>query len=302
MGNAQALLLLRDPDLANALDLQTRWCAELDPRLRDYIAASHQRSRRRQQLAAAAAVVFGLVAIAASGFGVMAYLAGERAARAEKLASTERDEAVRERNIALEAQSRSLASSADEQVKDGNYRGAIALLRVALPDPAGGNDRPVVREAVSSAYQALYANRERGRLDIPAGATAVTTDGAGQSIVIGTPDRLLVRHGLTTADQQVLSHQFGAPSRLVLAPGGERLAMIGRDGTVAVRDLRTNKELTRHAGEGAGTQALLFPRRRSPADRQCRPERVASSRGRDRPRAWRAPISGRQRDARDGAR
>jgi WD40 repeat protein len=162
---------------------------------------------------------------------------------------------VRQRNETQRGQSRYLAGAADDEVKDGNYRGALALLRVALPDPAGNNDRPLVDEAVAATYRALYANRERGRLDMPADATAVTTDGQAQTIVIGAPDRLIVRHGLTTADQQILSHQFGAPAHLVLAAGGERLAMIGRDGTVAVRDLRANKELLRHAGEGAGTQA-----------------------------------------------
>jgi WD40 repeat protein len=260
-GRARRQLLLRDPDLASALDLQRRWGAELDPLLGDFIGRSHQRSHRLQQLAVAAMVVFGLVALAASGFGVMAYLASERAAEAEKLASAQRDEAVRQRNAALrglEAQSRYLAGAADDEVKDGNFRGAIALLRVALPDPANNNDRPLVRQALASAYRALYANRERGRLDMPADATAVTTDGVAQTIVIGTADRLIVRHGLSSADQQVLPHQFGVPARLVLAPGGERLAMTGADGAIAVRDLHTNREILRHAGEGAGTRTYFL--------------------------------------------
>ena len=109
------------------------------------------------------------------------------------------------------------------RVEGGGACGAIALLRVALPDPASNNDRPLVPQAVASAYKALYANRERGRLDMPADATAVTTDGVAQTIVIGTANRLVVRQGLSSADQKVLPHQFGAPSRLVLAPGGERL-------------------------------------------------------------------------------
>jgi WD40 repeat protein len=260
-GRARAQLLLRDPDLANALDLQRRWGAELDPLLGDFIGRSNQRSHRRQQLAVAAVVIFGLVALAASGFGVVAYLASARAVEAEKLASVQRDEAVRQRNAALrglEAQSRYLAGAADDAVKDGNYRGAIALLRVALPDPASNNDRPLVRQAIASAYKALYANRERGRLDMPADATAVTTDGVAKTIVIGTANRLVVRQGLSSADQKVLPHQFGAPSRLVLAPAGERLAMIGVDGTVAVRDLKTNQEILRHAGEGAGTRTYFL--------------------------------------------
>jgi WD40 repeat protein len=260
-GRARGLLLLRDPDLANALDLRKRWGAELDPALGDFIEQSHRRSRLRQQLAVAAVVVFGLVALAASGFGAVAYLASARALQAERLASAQRDEAVKQRNLALrglEAQSRYLAGQADDAVKDGNYRGAVALLRVALPDPAGDNVRPLVREAVASAYRALYANRERGRLELPTDASAVTSDADAQTIVIGTVDRLIVRHGQSSEGQQVLPHQFGAPARLVLAPGGGQIAMIGKDGSVAVRDLSSNKELLRGAGEGAGTQAYFL--------------------------------------------
>src|SRR5262249_19778166 len=135
-GRAREQLLLRDPDLANALDLQRRWSVELDPALADFIAKSHQRSRRRHQLALAAAVVFGVVALAASGFGFLALRAQKeadqeraRAVQAEAAAVTQRDEAVRQRNAALVSQSRYLAKAADDLVKDGTVRGAIALLR-----------------------------------------------------------------------------------------------------------------------------------------------------------------------------
>ena len=75
-------LLLRDPDLANARDLDARWGDELDPDVRAFIAQSHRVSRKRQRLAAAAAVVFGIVALAATGFGLLAYQAQQQAGRA----------------------------------------------------------------------------------------------------------------------------------------------------------------------------------------------------------------------------
>jgi tetratricopeptide (TPR) repeat protein len=58
-------LLLRDPDLASAVDLAKRWGHELDAPTRTFIDASRRRARLRQQLTLAAAVLFAIVAAAA---------------------------------------------------------------------------------------------------------------------------------------------------------------------------------------------------------------------------------------------
>lgn len=87
-GRAQRQLLLRDPDLANAVDLVKRWGGELDDKTRAFIAASRQRARLRLQLTAAAAVLFAAVAIAASALGVIAHREQQRAEQA-LLAATE---------------------------------------------------------------------------------------------------------------------------------------------------------------------------------------------------------------------
>lgn len=79
-GRTRQQLLLRDPDLANAVDLSARWGDELDAATRTYITASRRRARLRQQLTAAAAVLFALVAVAAVYGG---YRAKQERARAE---------------------------------------------------------------------------------------------------------------------------------------------------------------------------------------------------------------------------
>lgn len=174
------------------------------------------------------------------------------------VAVEQRDEAVRQRNAALVSQSHFLAQAADHLVVEGTTRAAVALLRVALPEPAASNDRPLVNDAIVSAYGAIAANLERGRMEMLSGATAVASDGAGRSTVIATADTLVVRSGLTTAGERVLPHSFGASARLVLSPDGTHLAMIASNGTVAIRDLTTNIEVLRHAGEGAGTRAAFL--------------------------------------------
>ena len=68
--------LLRDPQLANAIDLLSRWGRELDAATVNFIRASVRRARLRQQLTAVAAIVFGLVAVIA--------VVAERQAEAER--------------------------------------------------------------------------------------------------------------------------------------------------------------------------------------------------------------------------
>ena len=75
--------LLRDPLLANAVDLLGRWSGELDSTMDNFIRTSHRRARLRHQLTAAAAVVFGLVSVAA-------VVAAEKAVRAQRQADAER--------------------------------------------------------------------------------------------------------------------------------------------------------------------------------------------------------------------
>ena len=257
-------LLLRDPDLANALDLQRRWGDELDADVRRFIDQSHQRSRRRQQLAAAAAVLFGIVALAATGFGVMAYhaqnqtnLERARAVDAEAIALTRRDDALRQRNAALVSQSRYLAAEADRVVKDGSVRGAIGLLRAALPAAGGANTRPLVRDAVVSAYNALYANRELGRVPMQEGATAVAIDSETKRTFIATDKQIFVRNGLLAEGQRAFEHGIGPVSRIVVAKG-DRLGLIGVDGSVWVGDLSGIAQRSCHQGEGAGARAYFL--------------------------------------------
>jgi WD40 repeat protein len=250
-------LLLRDPDLANAVDLQRRLGDEIGTDLSAFIAHSRQRSRRRQQFAVAAAIVFGVIAIAAAGFGVLAYRAQQEANRETGRAVAAEATAVQQRDAALISQSRYLAGEADSLVRDGNVRGAVGLLRAALPDAASGDNRPLVEDAIISAYNALYSNRERGRMTLPQGATAIASDGRAGEFVIATADRIFVRKGLSDAGQREIAQNFGAPARVVLASSGDRLAMIGSDGAVAVWDLDAGRELFRHPATGSGAQAFF---------------------------------------------
>ena len=86
--------------LAEAEKLIADFASELPAELTGYVVASRNRARRRQQLIAAAAVFFFVLAIAATGAGVLAYRAQEEAIRAEQQAVAERDRATRNFKLA----------------------------------------------------------------------------------------------------------------------------------------------------------------------------------------------------------
>jgi WD40 repeat protein len=222
------------------------------PSLNREFAAARARVRRTMTVAA------GTVFLGLSALTTWALVERGRATEAEHVALRERDEALRQRNAALISQSRFLATSADNLVTSGSSRGAIEILKNALPSPAGSNNRPLVFEAIASAYGALYENRETGRIELPFGTLAVATDGEAGHLVAATSTELNVRETLATVDWRVVKHDFGTVSRLTLAPNNRDLALIGPGGAVEIVDLDTGAAVLRHPGVGKATNVFFL--------------------------------------------
>ena len=127
-GRARRLLLLRNPDLANAVDLAKRWGDELDAPTRDFIRRSARRARLAQTLTAAAAVLFAVVA------GAAIYSQRRAVFLAQQEANTGREQAKNQRDQALLTQSRFLADVANQRVAADDGGTATLLALDALPD------------------------------------------------------------------------------------------------------------------------------------------------------------------------
>jgi tetratricopeptide (TPR) repeat protein len=93
-GSTRRQLLLRDPDLANAVDLDRRWGDELDAPMREFIAGSRRQARRRAQFTRAAAGVFALLACIAAVAAWQARQSQQRASRTFNLAIEQSDALV----------------------------------------------------------------------------------------------------------------------------------------------------------------------------------------------------------------
>ena len=148
----QRRYLLRDPQLANAVDLTARWSSEFDPETLGFVQASRRRARRLQQMIAAAAVIFAAVAL----FAGWQYL---QADAAKQEADQRRIQAEQQRAAAQLTQSRFLASLATQAAEADDAATAVALALEALPDVRTGNARPYTPEAEA----ALFAGWQRLR-------------------------------------------------------------------------------------------------------------------------------------------
>jgi len=148
---AKQQLLLRDPDLANAIDLDRRWGDELTGDLRAFIAQSRATARAaiRRRWSIAATVILCLAALAGASITAL-YIA-------ETL-----------RNNALIAQSRFLARDARLAVSQGNATLGALLALAALPKNLNVPDRPFITDAEYALEDAFAAQRERVVLPHPA--------------------------------------------------------------------------------------------------------------------------------------
>jgi WD40 repeat protein len=166
----RSALLLRNPDLANAVDLARRWGDELDPSLQYFIHRSARRARLTQTLTAAAAVLFALIAVAAGGL----YFAAEK-----------------QRNDALIAQSNYLAHDARAATANGDPTLGALLALAALPANLAAPDRPFVKEAGFALEDALAQEHERAFIASNRSIQAVAMSPDGSKVATGTDDKLV---------------------------------------------------------------------------------------------------------------
>jgi hypothetical protein len=210
-GSARRLLLLRNPDLANAVDLAKRWGNELDSPTRNFIKSSVRRSRLVQTLTAAAAVLFAVVAgiaLYAERYATNAQKEAEdqrgfaeqqrdearrqkiAAQEQETLAKFERNNALAAKNIAQQNQSQLLTQVAIDKVNQGEFELAALLVREALPRDVQQPDRPWWAPATAALSHALREDRRLTTVDGHEGdVNSADFSSDGQRIVTASVDK-----------------------------------------------------------------------------------------------------------------
>ena len=224
-GRERSLLLLRNPDLANAIDLASRWGDKLDASVHAFISRSGRRARILQMLTAAAAVLFAIVAGGA-------LLAEREAVRAQ------RDTELRQVNLLAElSTSERLRGNWDNALRLGAHASRVALdlglsgaesspARAALASTVWQSDlRLILRGHESSVLFGGFSSDGARIVTASADNTARIWDGS-------TGDELAVLRG---HEDQILSAAF--------SPDGTRIVTGGKDTTARVWDAATTKQL-----------------------------------------------------------
>ena len=242
-GSARRLLLLRNPDLANAADLARRWGDELDLQTRDFIRRSGRRARVAQTLTAAAALIFGVIAVAA--------------VYAELQASRERETAV---SNAAEARAEKLradqnAAAAERETEQATHQAARSDARTELVQ-AELIVKNSPRESLNGAYNAAQKLES-----LDAGADAIPAMTAVLNSARESPPKRPYSHynlgGGTVFASQAVDHEMAQTNVLVNdRPTTRPFAVIGSlDVTAVVDDQGRSVSLPIGGGEIDGSYA-----------------------------------------------
>jgi WD40 repeat protein len=217
-------LLLRNPDLANAIDLESRWGDELPAAFRDFIArstAATQAALRRRR-AVIAIVIFCLAGLTAASFGAL-YIAESQ------------------RNQALITQSQSLARDSHLAVAGGNAALGVTLALAGLPQRISEPDRPFVSAAIYALEDAFDNRRDRFVLAGHAGTvwSAVYSPEGARVATASDDGTARIWDAASGATIAVLEGHEGRVWSAVFSPDGARVATASEDGTARIWDAAT---------------------------------------------------------------
>jgi WD40 repeat protein len=231
-GYARWLLLLRNPDLANAVDLAKRWGDEIDVSMRDFIKWSARRARLVQSLTAAAAVLLAIVAGAA-------FIAEQQAVRAQREAFRAQHETER-RQVNLLAElttSEGLRGHLDTALKLGVHAARSAL---ALEQDGAGVSAP--RTALASAVWQSNWRVMLGGHESDVMSAAFSPDGT--RIVTASWDKTArIWDAATAKETAVLRGHDREVTSAAFSPDGSRLVTASYDQTARIWDAATATEI-----------------------------------------------------------
>jgi hypothetical protein len=200
----------------------------------------------RRIYTAGAMTITGLTALT-----IWAMVERQRAVTAEHVAVEQRDEAVRQRNAALVAQSLHLTEAAGKLQEQGATTLAMKLLLAALPDKQAGNDRPLVADTILAAYDGLYGERKIANITLPPNASAAVLSATGDRLVAVTEKAMTIIDPRTGKTLREIPNPGGLAVKALLTADATRIALLRDNGEMRVQDLKTGDIVVSNPGFGA---------------------------------------------------
>jgi len=255
-GKARKQRLLRDPDLANAVDLERRWGEEL-ANCRGYIAESVRADRARQrifQAAAAAFAVLSVVSVLASYKERAERKVADDATTSAKIAAGQAQDGQRALSVTVaELRGRTAAEA-------GKTAEAVGIALDVLPADVAKPSRPLVREALTALVYAI--NEDQRNLatlsghEAPIWSMAFSPDGT--LLATGSVDKTV--RIWDVARRRLLRTLAGQPdvvTDLAFTQDGKRLISVG--GIVAIAwDVTTGEKLRTFEGHKRPIQRVTM--------------------------------------------
>ena len=165
--------------------------------------------------------------------------------------------ASRLKDLAEQAQLRSLTQTAAARLKDNNIPSALGIILAVLPNRR--SDRVYTPDALSVLQEARAADKQMlaltGHSDVVQSAT-FSPDGL--RIVTGSDDRTARVWDAATGEQLLVVHHDGRVTSAAFAPDGKSFVSASLDRTARVWDVATGRQLVAFSGHTAGVWSASF--------------------------------------------
>jgi WD40 repeat protein len=225
-GATRRSLMLRNPDLANALDLSKRWGDELDAPMRDFITRSTRRARLAQTLTATAAVLFGVIAAAAFYAEQAAVTARQKADDQTKIAERETANALRAK---MDADDKAqLAAQAAEHArhaqKETEVRQVNLLAELTTSEELRGNWDTALRLGVHAARLGLAMDQNTA--SAPRAALATTAWRSPLRLTLSGHKEAAIAAVFSSDGRRVVTGSFDHTARIWDAENGNAIVVL----------------------------------------------------------------------------
>ena len=163
-----------------------------------------------------------------------------------------------QRDVAIEAQLRSLTQTAAARLRDADFRGAMSIILEVLPHR--GAERAYTQEALNVFHDARSADAE---ISIMSGHTAIVESAAfspdGKVIVTASDDKTIRLWDTATSRQiLLLNGHAGRVNFAEFSPDGGRLVSASADKSVRIWDAATGRELLLLSGHAGTVNCARF--------------------------------------------